>query len=180
MRFDKDRQFDGCKDISTKEKLAMGSTAVAGVGACAAGTTAAIVGTTTLTTVTTAGASAAAVTATGATIGTTVGAVTGGVVGTGIGIATGGTAIAGTVPLAIAGGTTGGAVGASVATTVAGWLGIPMATTTTVAVVTTPVWAIPVAIAGGACALGALGVFCYRKMKRRNARSQVLLLGAGE
>lgn len=124
---------------------------VAGVAAVAVGTTAAAIGTTTM--VTTAGVSAAAITAAGAGIGGAIGGVTGTALGAGIGIATGGTAIAGTVPCALAGVATGTSIGAATATTVAGWLGIPMATT--VAVTTAPVWAVPVAACGGVAVLGA-------------------------
>ncbi len=131
---------------------------VAGTGACAVGATAAAIGVTT--TVTTAGVSAAAVTGTGAAVGGIIGGTAGAVLGAGAGIATGGTAIAATVPMAAAGATTGAAVCGSIATTVASWLGIPIATTTTI--VTTPVWAIPVAAVGGVAAVGFGGWKLYK------------------
>ena len=129
------------------------ATALTGIGAAAAGTTAATIGV--ATTVTTAGFSSAAVIGAGSAVGGAIGGVAGGVLGTGVGIATGGVAIAGTVPCAVAGATTGAAVGGSIATTIAGWLGVPIATTTTVA--TAPFWAVPVAVAGGAAAVAAIG-----------------------
>ena len=57
------------------------------------------------------------------------------------------------------------AIGGSVATTVAGWLGIPIATTVTV--VTTPVWAVPVAVAGGVLALGSIVFWAHKKLKKK-------------
>ena len=94
--------------------------------------------------------------------------------GTSVGIATGGVAIAGTVPCAVAGATTGAAVGGSIATTIAGWLGVPIATTTTVA--TAPFWAVPVAVAGGAVAVAAIG---YRIFKSRRAKKSLIRENCG-
>ncbi len=144
------------------EKVATCVAAAGGAAASGAGATAAVIGTTTM--VTTAGVSAATITAAGTAIGGTVGALAGAVGGAGVGIATGGVAIAGTIPCAIAGGTTGASLGAATATTVAGWLGVPMATT--VAVTTVPVWAIPVAAGGAVVALGAGVAYWIRRKKR--------------
>ena len=144
------------------EKVATCVAAAGGAAASGAGATAAVIGTTTM--VMTAGASAATITAAGAGIGGTVGALAGAVGGASVGIATGGVAMAGTIPCAIAGGTTGASLGAAAATTVAGWLGVPMATT--VAVTTIPVWAIPVAAGGAVVALGAGVAYWIRRKKR--------------
>jgi uncharacterized membrane protein YebE (DUF533 family) len=46
------------------------------------------------------------------------------------------------------------------ATTVASWLGIPIAAAA-------PAWAVPVAVAGGAAALGAVGWKVYKKWIRK-------------
>ena len=127
---------------SSKSKVIATGTAIGGSVAFAAGSTAAIIGTTTT--------AATTITGAGAAIGGIVGGGIGAIAGSGIGIATGGTAIAGTIPLALAGSTTGASVGLAYATTVAGWFGI--------SVVTAPVWAIPVAVAGGVATIGA-GVY---------------------
>ena len=152
------------KDEGTKVgERVVNAAALTGIGAAATGATAAAVGV--ATTVTTAGVSGTAIAGTGATIGGLIGGVGGAVVGSGVGIATGGTAIAGTVPLAIGGAAGGATIGGTIATTVAGWIGVPIATTTTV--VSAPVWAIPLAVAGGVAAVGAIGYRIFRR--KRNA-----------
>ena len=148
-----------CNDNSSRDgkhitDITVGVAGAGGIAAMAVGITSAVIGTTTM--VTTAGASAAAITAAGAGIGGLLGSITGAVAGSSIGLATGGIAIPATIPFAMIGGVTGTSIGTATATTVAGWLGVPMATT--VAVTTAPVWAIPVAVCGGAAALGA-GVY---------------------
>ena len=80
-------------------------------------------------------------------IGATIGSATGSVVGSGIGIATGGAAISGTIPMAAAGAAIGGWAGPALA-----FFGIG----------TAPVWAVPLAVAGGVVTLGGAGWLCYQ------------------
>ncbi|MBQ8756265.1 MAG: hypothetical protein IJZ19_14635 [Lentisphaeria bacterium] len=91
------------KTKSRTADIAAKGVATVGVGVCASGTTAAIIGTTTM--ITTAGATSATIAGAGAAVGGVVGASAGAAAGASVGIATGGTAIAGTIPLAVTGAT---------------------------------------------------------------------------
>lgn len=147
------------------EKVATCIAAASGAAATGTGVAAAAIGTTTA--VTTAGASAATITAAGAGIGWTLGGAAGCVIGGGACMATMGVAAPTTFLSPIVCAATGASVGGAVVTTVAGWLGIPIATT--VAVTTAPVWAAPLAVSGAVVALGTGATYLIRKRKRRAA-----------
>ena len=87
--------------------------------------------------------------------GAAIGGIAGGVLGSGIGIVTGGAGIAATVPLATAGAFIGG------------WAGPALAL---VGIGTAPAWAIPVAIGGGALAIGGAIAAAYKFGRSRNKR----------
>ena len=83
-------------------------------------------------------------------VGATIGGASGAVVGSGFGIATGGAAIAGTIPMATAGAAIGGWVGPALA-----FFGIG----------TAPVWAVPVAVAGGVVTAAGVGYLGYEGVR---------------
>ena len=87
--------------------------------------------------------------------GAAIGGIAGGVLGSGIGIATGGVGMAATVPLATAGAFIGG------------WAGPALAL---VGIGTAPAWALPVAIGGGAVAIGGALVAAYKFGRSRPKR----------
>lgn len=83
-------------------------------------------------------------------IGATIGSGTGALVGSGVGIATGGVAISATIPMAAAGAAIGGWAGPALA-----FFGIG----------TAPVWAVPVAVAGGVVSTAGAGYLGYEGVR---------------
>ncbi len=63
------------------------------------------------------------------------------------------------------------------ATTVASLLGVPIATTVTV--VSAPVWAVPVAVAGGVVVLGSVGFYLAHKKLKNRKKPLPALPGSG-
>jgi len=127
--------------------IAIGSTVVAG-------STAATVGT-----VTALSASSAATTTAIVAGGATAGGILGGVVGSGVGLASGGTAMAATIPFATGGATLGGSLAANAATLIG--------------VGTAPIWAVPVAVAGGVVAVGGATYLIYVHYNKDSIESNV-------
>jgi|GEM_PF-1627155 len=138
--------IDSAKNVG-KENAAIGTVISGGAAATAAGVVAAGTSTT------------AAISAAGATIGGVAGGIVGAVTGSSIGLATGGTAMAATIPFATAGTALGTTLG-GYAGTVAALFGIG----------TAPVWAVPVAVAGGVAMTGGATVAAYKFYKHKQRK----------
>jgi hypothetical protein len=131
----------------TREDAAISTAISGGAVATAAGVVAAGTSTT------------AAISAAGATIGSVTGGVIGALTGSGIGLATGGAGMAATVPFA--------AAGSALGTTIGGYAGTAAAL---VGIGTAPVWAVPIAVAGGVAMTGGATVAAYKFYKHKQQK----------